>query len=87
MDLHFILKLVRYMTPFFTYGTGYIDNPSATGDELCKYCLYKSGDEFLGTLGWTVNHRWRNFGILLCYLAFTVGVVMILVKVFRKQRR
>eukprot|EP00026_Physarum_polycephalum_P001183 Phypoly_transcript_01184.p1 GENE.Phypoly_transcript_01184~~Phypoly_transcript_01184.p1 ORF type:complete len:1199 (+),score=222.27 Phypoly_transcript_01184:155-3598(+) len=77
----------QYMTEFLTYGTGYVNNPDASGADLCEYCLYKSGEEFLGTLGWTVHHRWRNFGILISYFVFTVGVAMILVKIFRKQRR
>lgn len=77
----------EYMSEFLTYGTGYIGNPDSSGSELCKYCLYKDGGEYLDTLGWTVENRWRDFGILCCYFAFNIILAIAFVRIFRKQRR
>jgi ATP-binding cassette subfamily G (WHITE) protein 2 (SNQ2) len=77
----------NYTQAFLTYAAGYINNPSASGDELCEYCEYSSGDEYLSSLGWSVDHRWRDFGILACYWIFNMFLGVVFVHIFRKQRR
>lgn len=77
----------EYTTPFLTYATGYINNPAASGSDLCEYCMYKSGDDYLATLGWNVNNRWRDFGLLTTYWVFNMFLGVIFVHIFRKQKR
>lgn len=79
----------EYAAAFLSYPgvTGYIGNPNATGSELCKYCQFSTGNEFLNTLEWSESHRWRDFGILAGYLAFNVIICLFFVWLFRKQWR
>jgi ABC-type multidrug transport system ATPase subunit/ABC-type multidrug transport system permease subunit len=78
----------EYLTAFFQSGaTGYLNNPEATGNTLCEYCQYKSGAEFLATIDYSVDHRWRDFGLLWAYLAFNIIVCIVFVHIFRKQSR
>lgn len=80
-------QIKRYTKDFLSYSSGYINNPETMNPEFCEYCLYKSGNEFLDTLDWTVDHRWRNFGIIVGYLLFNLILSTILVYLFRKQKR
>ncbi|KAI9278568.1 ABC-2 type transporter-domain-containing protein [Phascolomyces articulosus] len=67
-------------------STGYIDNPEATSQ--CNYCQFSSGKEYYTTMfQWSEKHRWRNFGILICYFAFNTMVFQLLVYLTRKPRR
>lgn len=77
----------NYTANFFAMGaTGYIDNPDDTSN--CRYCSYSSGKEYYTTIyGWDAAHKWRNFGIIICYFAFNVMVFLVLVYVKRKGRR
>jgi ATP-binding cassette subfamily G (WHITE) protein 2 (SNQ2) len=76
----------NYTESFLSYATGYINNPNAV-DQLCEYCSFKTGNEFLNTLEWDIKYRWRDFGILVGYLAFNLILTVIFVWVFRKQWR
>ncbi|ORX44963.1 hypothetical protein DM01DRAFT_1340270 [Hesseltinella vesiculosa] len=80
----------EYTAAFFATpgATGYLDNPQAVQPEQCGYCLYNTGDEFYETIyEWSGADKWRNFGILLCYLAFNIFLVIGLVYLRRKPRR
>ncbi|KAI8354178.1 ABC-2 type transporter-domain-containing protein [Blakeslea trispora] len=79
----------EYTANFFNYGApGYIANPDAVSPEMCGYCSYNSGSEFVATrYGWTADHKWRNFGILCAYFIFNVFLFVGLVYLFRKPRR
>jgi hypothetical protein len=50
-----------YLKPYLTGnslqpGTGYVANPDATSG-YCNYCVYKVGDEFFNSLGWSASDR------------------------------
>ncbi|KAI9499314.1 ABC-2 type transporter-domain-containing protein [Zychaea mexicana] len=67
-------------------STGYLDNPDATAQ--CRYCSYSSGKEYYTSMfQWSEQHRWRNFGIIVCYFAFNVIVFQGLVFWSRRARR
>ncbi|KAI8968506.1 ABC-2 type transporter-domain-containing protein [Mycotypha africana] len=77
----------EYMQTYFENGgTGYLDNPNATG--LCNYCQYSKGSDYYELrLGWNINNRWRNFGIVCAYTVFNCMLFCFFVYVFRKQKR
>ncbi|KAI8371221.1 ABC-2 type transporter-domain-containing protein [Choanephora cucurbitarum] len=79
----------EYTANFFSYGApGYLDNPDAVSPEMCGYCTYNSGTEFVNSrFGWSPQNKWRNFGILCAYFVFNVIVFVGLVYLFRKPRR
>eukprot|EP00026_Physarum_polycephalum_P005669 Phypoly_transcript_05704.p1 GENE.Phypoly_transcript_05704~~Phypoly_transcript_05704.p1 ORF type:complete len:595 (+),score=118.57 Phypoly_transcript_05704:2-1786(+) len=77
----------QYTADFLTYAPGYINNPDAMNPTLCEYCQFRSGNQFLNTLEWSVDYRWRDFGIMFGYLAFNLIVSVIFVWLFRKQWR
>ncbi|KAK9760197.1 ATP-binding cassette transporter snq2 [Basidiobolus ranarum] len=74
-----------YSAEWLKYATGYLQDPSAT--DICKYCEYSSGAEFLRVFEWSIEHRWRNFGILWVYYAFNVSVFILFVWLNRKPKR
>jgi len=76
-----------YMQAFLDTAPGYIANPNATGNTLCEYCQYSTGTEFLDTLEWHIDNRWRDFGILIGYLLFNVLLCLVFVYIFRRQWR
>ncbi|KAJ3158179.1 hypothetical protein HDU86_003134 [Geranomyces michiganensis] len=75
----------QYFTPFFAAGgPGQIVSQTAT--DLCHYCFYRVGDNFMDNLTWSYGNRWRNFGILCGFWMFNLVVVAFLVKVYRTGR-
>ncbi|KAJ2826222.1 ATP-binding cassette transporter snq2 [Coemansia erecta] len=64
---------------------GYINNLEATS--ACEYCLYKVGDEYLNTLTWGYDHRWRNFLIFLGFICFNVAIVLLMVRLYKVNKR
>ncbi|KAI9021509.1 ABC-2 type transporter-domain-containing protein [Phycomyces nitens] len=79
----------QYTANFFSYGgLGYIANPDATQPQQCEYCRYNSGKEYYTKVyGWDASHKWRNFGIIICYFVFNVLVFLVLVYLKRKGKR
>ncbi|KAK5415167.1 ATP-binding cassette transporter snq2 [Exophiala xenobiotica] len=63
----------EYMADFMAQATGYIVNANAT--DMCQYCAFSVGDEFLATLGISYHDRGRDIGIL---AMFTVTNLIIL---------
>jgi len=75
-----------YFKDFFASGaTGYLVDPNASN--TCSYCPMSTGQDFSATLEWSFGHRWRNFGLLWCYFAFNVILMVAFVYLFRKPRR
>ncbi|KAI7892496.1 ABC-2 type transporter-domain-containing protein [Mucor mucedo] len=79
----------EYTQKFFQLGaTGYISNPGAISPEQCGYCAYSTGSEFYETqLGWSVDNKWRNLGILFAFFVFNIFLFLGLVYWKRKGRR
>ncbi|KAK9760145.1 ATP-binding cassette transporter snq2 [Basidiobolus ranarum] len=75
----------EYSADWLKTTTGYLQDPSAT--DLCKYCQYSSGSEFLKAFDWTIDHRWRNLGILGCFYIFNILVFILFVWINRKPKR
>jgi ABC-type multidrug transport system permease subunit len=65
-----------FLDPFLAYAPGALYNPTAT--ENCEYCRYGTGDEYLKTLAVGWSGRWRDFGVLWAYVAFNVGLLLLL---------
>ncbi|ORX47212.1 hypothetical protein DM01DRAFT_1410327 [Hesseltinella vesiculosa] len=76
-----------YFKDFFAAGNlGYIQDDNATGS--CNYCQYTVGDDFFETnIGWSIDNRWRDFGILCAYWIFNIFAFAGFVYIFRKGRR
>lgn len=49
-------------------GTGYLANPNAT--DQCSFCPISETNVYLETRGSYYKHRWRNYGIFICFIAF-----------------
>ncbi|PRP87448.1 hypothetical protein PROFUN_00659 [Planoprotostelium fungivorum] len=74
-----------YSAAFLARSTGYVTDPESTTN--CSYCQYSSGQEYYESLGWSLDHRWRNFGLLWCYWTFNVFAAAFFVWLFKKQSR
>lgn len=77
----------EYLSSFFAKNnTGYLNDSNAK--ETCQYCQYANGPEYYENyLDWSADNMWRNFGILLIYLAFSVVTLVIFTWYLRKPTR
>nr|AAL91496.1 ABC transporter AbcG10 [Dictyostelium discoideum] len=58
------------------------------GDESeCGYCVFKSGEEYYKTLGWSYENRLRNYGILWAFFIFNIIMVVSFVYLTKKPNR
>ncbi|KAJ2716225.1 ATP-binding cassette transporter snq2, partial [Coemansia spiralis] len=75
----------EYAGKWVERATGYLGNPDATA--ACQYCPFSAGDQFYTGLDWSFDHRWRNFGILLAFLAFNIAFTTLMIRVFKVNKR
>ncbi|KAJ2373879.1 ATP-binding cassette transporter snq2, partial [Coemansia sp. RSA 2603] len=75
----------EYAGDWVSKAIGYLNNPDATDN--CQYCSYKVGDEFYTSLSWSFNHRWRNIGILLGFIAFNVVFTVVMIRIYKVNKR
>jgi len=81
----------EYTGAFIQQVGGYVQQ---VGDE-CRFCQYKSGDEFVAGFNIYYNYHWRNYGILWAYIIFNFALVFVctwlylggLRKLFKKQTK
>ncbi|KAI8917027.1 ABC-2 type transporter-domain-containing protein [Powellomyces hirtus] len=74
-----------YFAPFFAQG-GPGQLASSAASDVCHYCIYKVGDDFTQNLGWSFDHRWRNFGLLVMFWCFNLFMVAMLSRLYRTGR-
>lgn len=65
-----------YMETFLAKVGGYLQNPEATSD--CEYCVMSSTNDYLAGVNIKYSERWRNFGILWCFLVFNIVAAIFL---------
>jgi len=75
----------EYAGKFAATVGAYIANPNAT--DSCQYCQYEYGQNFFAGLQIEFSHRWRNFGILIAYTAFNIGVLLLAARFLKWQKR
>ncbi|ORX71863.1 hypothetical protein DL89DRAFT_277579 [Linderina pennispora] len=75
----------QYAGLWVSKAIGYINNPNATSS--CEYCQFKDGDDFYKTLSWSFDHRWRNWGILAGYAIFNIAFTVLMVRVYKVNKR
>ncbi|TFK52827.1 hypothetical protein OE88DRAFT_1711701 [Heliocybe sulcata] len=72
----------EYMQPFISYAGGYLADPSATSG--CQFCSSRTADQLLGGFfNIQYAHRWRNFGLLIVYIAFNTAAIYFFTYMFR----
>ena len=66
-----------YMESYLNSTGGYITNSSAT--ELCHYCTMGDTNSFLKVaVRTTIDDRWRDWGIFICYIFISVFLTIFL---------
>lgn len=66
-------------------GTGYIKDSGAT--VKCSFCPASSTNAFLKMVSSNYSHRWRNYGIFLCYICFNIFASVFLYWLARVPKR
>ena len=66
-----------YMENYFRHGgLGYLtDNATTT----CRFCTYKTGDDFYTPLGLSYHNRWRDLGVYASFIASNLIILFIAV--------
>ncbi|KAL8727058.1 MAG: hypothetical protein Q9166_006301 [cf. Caloplaca sp. 2 TL-2023] len=59
-----------FMGPYVQRMGGKILNPKERS--ACQYCPASKTDEVLGAMGFEYSQRWRDFGLMMVYVAFNV---------------
>ncbi|KAL1796346.1 hypothetical protein ACET3X_004886 [Alternaria dauci] len=62
----------EYAGAFANASMATLINPGA--DQDCQFCQFAVADVYLGALNMSYDDRWRNFGFLVVYTAFNVGM-------------
>ncbi|KAI0269180.1 ABC-2 type transporter-domain-containing protein [Gloeopeniophorella convolvens] len=64
---------------------GYLDNPNDT--QSCRYCQYKTGDEYTTPLNIFYDHRWRDVWIIFAFFIFNFVVTIVASRFLRYAKR
>ncbi|KAJ2743730.1 ATP-binding cassette transporter snq2 [Coemansia sp. BCRC 34301] len=75
----------QFAGPWVDSARGYLRDPGATTS--CDYCMYLTGDEYYDTLSWSFAHRWRNFCILLGFVAFNILFTVFMTRIYKVNKR
>lgn len=65
-------------------GRGYLIEPNAT--DMCAYCPYKDGKEYLASLHIEPSQKWRDFGIFLAFCVSNWALVYFFIYTVRVRR-
>ncbi|GAA5891653.1 hypothetical protein JCM6882_006157 [Rhodosporidiobolus microsporus] len=60
-----------YAASFLETASGYLVDGNATGS--CQYCLMSSGKDYLAQLGYAWDHRWRDWGVFICFAVVNIA--------------
>ncbi|KAF9052029.1 pleiotropic drug resistance ABC transporter [Panaeolus papilionaceus] len=72
----------QYMDGFISKMGGYVTDPNATS--ACGFCSVRTTDQFLNSaFNIFYENHWRNFGIMMGYIVFNVGLVFAMTYIFR----
>ncbi|EJD01729.1 uncharacterized protein FOMMEDRAFT_126887 [Fomitiporia mediterranea MF3/22] len=72
----------QYMNAFISFAGGYLTNPNATSS--CQFCAFRTTDQFMAaSFNMFYSHRWRDFGLLMTYIAFNTVMIYVFTYVFR----
>jgi ATP-binding cassette subfamily G (WHITE) protein 2 (SNQ2) len=62
---------------FFANGAAGYLRSNDTSD--CEYCAYRVGNDFYEPLGFTIEHRWRDLGIFVAFIASNIIILFMAV--------
>ncbi|QGA18207.1 hypothetical protein EYB26_005891 [Talaromyces marneffei] len=65
----------NYTSAFTAEAGGYVTD---SGDGICSFCAYGTGDRFAASLNVYYSNKWRNFGIFWAFILFNFFVVFAL---------
>ncbi|ODQ64433.1 putative ABC transporter [Nadsonia fulvescens var. elongata DSM 6958] len=75
----------EYAADFLASAGGYLRNPAAEG--LCQYCRFKVGDDFLATLDYSWDNRWRDLGILIAFVGSNIVIFLLAARYLNYNKR
>ncbi|KAI0321644.1 ABC-2 type transporter-domain-containing protein [Amylostereum chailletii] len=75
----------QWANDFVSAVGGYLDNPNDT--DACRYCQYRTGDQFFLPLKIRFGLRWRDVWIFFCYFVFNVLVTIVASRYLRFAKR
>ena len=60
----------QFMEAYISKAGGYLTDPNTTGE--CNFCQMASTNAFLTQVNIKYSERWRNFGLVWCFVAFNI---------------
>lgn len=76
----------QYMQAYIkSIGTGYLADPSATNE--CNFCRLSKTNDYLKQISSSYSHRWRNYGIFICFIVFNYVAAVFLYWLARVPKR
>ncbi|KAM0747667.1 putative membrane protein of the ATP-binding cassette transporter superfamily [Meredithblackwellia eburnea MCA 4105] len=64
---------LSYASAFLSTAVGYLSNPNDTSN--CGYCQYSTGADYMAQLGYSFDHKWRDWGIFIVFAIANVGSI------------
>ena len=74
----------QYLASYVAPG-GYLTNPNSTSD--CGLCTVSDTNVFLAQIASSYDTRWRNFGLLWCYIVFNMAAAVLIYWVARVPKK
>ncbi|KAL5529897.1 SNQ2_4 [Sanghuangporus sanghuang] len=76
----------QYLNNYIAFAGGYLQNPDAISN--CEFCPYRFANQFL-ELSFNIFYKnhWRDFGLLMVYVAFNIAATYALTYIFRIRLR
>ncbi|TFY79980.1 hypothetical protein EWM64_g4032 [Hericium alpestre] len=79
------MSCMQYLGPFIAGAGGYLSNPDDTA--ACLVCPVSSSDQYLAqNFNIFYDNHWRDFGLLLVYVAFNTAAIFALTYVARIRK-
>jgi len=69
---------IAFLQPFMSANPGYADIVNGS----CGYCAYRTGDQFLASVGMSYTHRYRDVGFMCAYIIFNYAATFALTWLF-----
>ncbi|CAN3356086.1 pleiotropic ABC efflux transporter of multiple drugs Cdr1p [Diutina catenulata] len=66
----------EYMEAYIAKAGGYLRDPTASSD--CSFCRMSTTNQFLTQVSVNYDERWRNFGLVWCFVVFNIVAAIFL---------
>ncbi|KAI5799098.1 ABC-2 type transporter-domain-containing protein [Peziza echinospora] len=76
-----------YLQEFLSYAPGYLKNVTDSASDMCHYCAFTSGSDFLHNLELSWHDRWRDLGLLIMFCVSNIIILVLASRYFNFAKK